>query len=418
LKYRRTDSLVFSRTPHLSDNSMLQQIPMIEIVRNNGEILYIEVPKNEYKTKCAFASCNNFFIKKFGQELFKKDVINAEETKTIELAFIQATLNEFNDRNLLVTENKDLLNNRLWLESRFSNRLNITTMEQASEIIDLLLKYNSKFAISDHYYTSKHHWYWLSFRTKIPNYHVDISRFQNKNKILADLFKSSILDAFSQRFCFLLMSIDEMGYQFYSLVNNDTKENITYHFNYFISLMTGIFDSLAIHTKNKYNLTFEGSHIPNRTSLQSDNGKDFLKALKLKNPALRHHIDANSDLIKLPYLLRDRIIHREGSKATTFAGGGWEANLLFIQEDFVECLKRCGDKQENYETWTKFGVYSGSFLNPYKFAKSATLLLSQFCDTYLHLMGYDNFIEKMRETNPQGEFIKTLNVFEEDNLGF
>jgi hypothetical protein len=40
-----------------------------------------------------------------------------------------------------------------------------------------------------------------------------------------------------------------------------------YHFNYFISLITGIFDALALITKDQYNLNFRGDNYPQRTSL-------------------------------------------------------------------------------------------------------------------------------------------------------
>ncbi len=88
-----------------------------------------------------------------------------------------------------------------------------------------------------------------------------------------------ILDAFSSRFVFLLMALDEMGFQYYQGVDNDTMDNTLYHFNYFISLITGIFDSLAIRTKNQYNLKskylFSWEEIPGNDSRKLT---DFLKS--------------------------------------------------------------------------------------------------------------------------------------------
>ena len=110
-----------------------------------------------------------------------------------------------------------------------------------------------------------------------------------------------MMDGFSQRLCFLLMCIDEMGFQYYSGVNNITLDNMTYHFNYFILLMTGIFDSLALQTTDKYSLTFKDSNNPSRISLNCKNGKDFLRALREKNLPLREHIQNNNDLIQAPY---------------------------------------------------------------------------------------------------------------------
>jgi hypothetical protein len=75
-----------------------------------------------------------------------------------------------------------------------------------------------------------------------------VSNCKLKNSNLVDMFSNSILDGFSQRFCFLLMSIDEMGFQYYRGVNNVTMDDMLYHFNYFILLITGIYDSLALQT--------------------------------------------------------------------------------------------------------------------------------------------------------------------------
>ena len=393
---------------------MLQHIPTIDVIRENGKMSYIKVPNKQFMAEHAVGKFTDLYVQKLGELLFKKTILKAEETKPIELAFIQASLNEFSGRNLLVTENKVLLTNRKWFEGRFSSPLNIVSMEEAAEFIDLLFKFNSKFAISSHSYTSKHLWYWLSFRCKIPNYNVDTSKLSNIK--LEDLFQNTILDAFSQRVCFLLMCIDEIGFQRYSVVNNDTMEDMVYHFNYFITLITGVFDSLAIQTFNKYGLTFEGSNNPSRISLNSNTGKEFLKALKLNNPALRQHIQDNADLIKAPYLLRDLVIHRESLHGHNFNVNGWKANLLYVHKDFVECLKRLGDKYETYNEITKFGIYSGSFLCPYQFAKTLACSLFNFCNIYLQLLGYTNFIEDTK--NPNDSFFKTFDIFKEDNLGF
>ena len=57
-----------------------------------------------------------------------------------------------------------------------------------------------------------------------------------KKTNLMELLNNSMMDGFSQRVCFLLMFIDEMGFQYYSGVNNVTMDDMTYYFNYFILL--------------------------------------------------------------------------------------------------------------------------------------------------------------------------------------
>jgi len=403
LKYYNQKPLVFVRTPDPTNNAILQQIPAIQL--------------NKFRVNHPFNQVIKINIKKMGTLLLDKEGLTDEEFKTIELVFIQDSLNAFERRNLLVTENEILLANRNWFQGRFSNPLNIFCMEEAAEIVDLLFKYNSDFYLSPHFTTdSKHYWYWLSFRNKVPTFHVDMTRFNNQ-KIVGDLFKNSILDAFSQRFCFLLMSIDEMGYKFYSPVNNDTIGDATYHFNYFILLMTGIFDSLAIQTKNHYNL-FEGSDkiSPLNISLRSKNGKKFLQAVEQKNPALRKHIHDNFNLINAPYLLRELVAHRESLHSHHFNINGLNANFLFVTENFVKCLRGLGDDSNNECGYSKFGVYSNHFLSPYTFAKTITALLSDFCTQYFKLLGYNNYL--LEEKRTDNDFFKTMKTFQEDNLGF
>ena len=417
LKYYNQEPLVFVRTPDPTSNTMLLQIPAIEIIRENNKISYLQIPRKNFTSKHAVNQFIDIHIQKMGELLFNKTSLTNEECKTIELAFIQQSLNEFEGRNLLVTENEILLTNRQWFQSKFSSPLNIVCMEEAAEIVDLLFKYNSNFFMSPHFTTSKHNWYWLSFRNKVPNFHVDMTRFQNQQTV-GDLFKSSILDAFSQRFCFLLMSIDEMGYKFYSPVNNDTIEDTTYHFNYFILLITGIFDSLAIHTKNRYHLFEDSEKIkPSEISLRSKIGKEFLQAVEHENPDLRKHIHNNVHLINSPYLLRELIAHRESLHPHHFNINGSNANFLFVTEKFVECLTRLGDDSNKKGGRSKFGVYSNRFLSPYTFAKTITVLLTDFCNQYLKLLGYSNYLLEEQKTK-DNDFFNTMKLFQEDNLGF
>lgn len=412
LKYHDVDPLVFLRTEHLVKSSLLQQIPEIRLIETDNR-KYIETPE---KGKYSLRKYIDLDIQHFGKEILNKQNLTREETETIQLIFFQDALNQFNGSNLLVSENSLLLSHRTDFQRKFSTPLNIVTMEEAAEFIDLLFKYNSQFVISKHYTTSKNSWYWFSFILKVPHYNVDISKLKKTN--LIDLMSNSIMDGFSQRVCFLLMCIDEMGFQYYSGANNVTLDGMLYHFNYFILLITGIFDNLALQTMDTYQLTFSHSDDPSRISLNRNNGKEFLRAVKAKNLPLREYIQKNYDLIQTPYLLRELIVHREGLRGTTFENNGWKANLITVQKDFVECLKRLGDKNQKYKQITDFGVFSGSFLDPYMFSKKIARLLLAFCDRYLQLMGYPNSVEQQSKKAAKDSFSDTFALFGEDNLGF
>jgi hypothetical protein len=414
LKYQDVKPLVYLRTEYPAKNAPLKKIPEIHLLRQENGCRYVETPN---KGKYGLRRYADMDAQWLGKEILKTETLTKEELENIDLVFIEDAFNQFEDSSLLVTENNLLLSHRGDFQRKLSSTpLNIVTMEEAAEFVDLTFKYNSQFLISNHFTTSKNAWYWYSFRLKVPHYNVDFS--ERKNQTIIEMLKNSMMDGFSQRICFLLMSIDEMGFQHFSGVNNVTQEDMLYHFNYFILLMTGIFDSLALQAMDKYGLTFEGSHNPSRISLNARNGKEFLKALKAENLPLGQHIQNNCDLIKAPYLLREAIAHREGLRATHFDDNGWQANLITVPSKFVECLRRLGDTNRRYVQITDFGIYSPSFLDPFVFSKEIANLLFVFCDKYLELMGYPNFREQQPKDNSLGSFPSTLAMFEEDNLGF
>jgi len=410
LRYRTSRFLEFIRSPGNVENEDLQKIVEFQKkFKSDGSLHAIEIVREKSKS-AHFFGYRIQDIEDIGKIVHSKENLNSEERDAVELVFIQATLNRFDGLNILVTGNDVLLKSRMWFESHFpGGTLNIMTLEEAAEVVDLFLKHNGKYCISDYINTNKGYWYWLSFRTKVPYYHVTKS---------ATPLEKSILESLAQRFVFLLMSVDEIGFQYYSGVNNDTMDNSIYHFNYFISLVTGIFDSLAIRTFNQYELDFKGSNIPSRISLRNDIGRNFLRAVKEKNRELREHIHDYVHLIKVIYLFRERVLHREGLREVGFGHSDhWQANFIRVPSELLYYIKQCGDTEGDYEPWTKFGVYDKSFLLPYKFAKSTTLLLSEFCNKYLQLLGFENFIEEIEKKKPQDDFVRNIRTFERDNLG-
>jgi hypothetical protein len=356
-------------------------------------------------------------VETIGKLIFGKDLLSPNEKECVQLIFIQATLNG-RGGNLFVTADEVLLKKRLWFESHFpGGRVNIANVEEAVEIMGLVAKKTGKYYISNSHTANKGLWYWYSFRSKIPHYNFPMPSASTSSSSS----DRHIMEAFAARFVFMLVSLDEMGIQYYSGVNNDTMDNTMYHFNYFISLVSGIFDSLAIEAKNRMGLAFEGDHVPSRTSLSNKSGKEFLRALRDTNQNLRNHITANVDLINITYLLRESILHGEGFRDSAFelnsADAKWKANFLRISTEASEMIRRCGNRPRKYDPWSEFGVYediSGHWLSPFIFAKAAVPKLVEFSDKFLEMMGYDNFILALDLTD---EFRQSVNVFERDRLG-
>jgi hypothetical protein len=249
-------------------------------------------------------------------------------------------------------------------------------------------------------------WYWLSFRSKVPNFHVE------------DFF----LGVFSIRFVYLLKTIDEIGFQYYLGVDNDTLDDIQYYFNYFIVLTSGIFDSLALATKDRYKLCFRSDNIRSRISLEKKAGKDFLRTFGKENPSLREHIKRYVNFINLIYKLRESIVHREIPQGMDFEyrgyNGKWKCNFVEISEDIQRLIHQNGDKQQEYDLVSCWGIYNISDeyrLEPFRFVKSATKVLIEFSNEYLRLLGCKDFLEELKGKDDKSsiEFL-----YNDERLGF
>jgi hypothetical protein len=400
----------FVRSPVDTSYPELNQVPaFIQNYDSKGDLISIDVVDDGLKSMTVFGYRMQDVEEIGKREIYKKQSLSPKEKESILLIFVHSALHGLGELRVLVTSNKTLLSNRRWFESHFPGRpLNIATVEEAKEIMDLFAKYRGKYHVSSNFTVNKGGWYWHSFRSKIPNYNVG----------------DSILEAFASRFVHLLMSIDEIGFQYYSGANNDTMEAMIYHFNYFISLVSGIFDNLAIRTKNQLGIKFDGDSIDSRTSLNPKAGKDFLKALRERNPTLRQHITNYVHFIKLIYALREVVIHREMLPKSVFmqVDERWKANFIDVDATIMDLITKCDEKARVYKPITVWGVYSEipgrHFLEPYHFSKAAATSLVPFCNNFLHLLGFGDFIEALKLKGKSNVFVRTIQMMREESLGF
>lgn len=405
LKYSTCEPFEFIRSPIDTDHEELKVVQYyIERYDEKNNLTAIEIPD---KSITAFWYKMQD-IEDIGRYLYNKQTLSLDEKEVMLLVFIQAELSGLEHKAILLTENKMLLRNRQWFESHFPGcPLNIATIDETKEIMDLFAKYNNTYLISSHFTCNKWLWYWYSFRSKIPNYNVG----------------DYILDALASRFVYLLMSVDEMGFQYYSGVNNDLMENMIYHFNYCISLVSGVFDNLAIASKNRLGLAFRGASVPARTSLNPKAGKEFLKALERENNELHKHITNHTNFVNLIYSLRELVTHREMLPKTTFENRNekWKAMFITVDTNVAGLIRQSGDMSQDYEPvtlWGKYELAGENHLEPFHFSKAAASLLASFCNTYLRLLGYSDFLETREKQNKKDDFVRTVKTFMQGSLGF
>jgi len=327
------------------------------------------------------------------------------ELDRIVAVFIQAVFNRFEKSNIYITDDKLLLKSRLWFESHFpGDSLNIMSVKEAVMFLDLFFKKNGNYYAASRYSLNKGLWYWLSMRLKLPHFNVG----------------DPTIDALAFRFYYCLIALDEIGIQFYLGADNDTMDSTLYHFNYLISLITGIFDNLALKTNVHLRINFSDLR---KVSLSNISGREFLRELTKKNKNIRDHISLYMNFIGLIYAFRETVVHREGLAKARFQYVGkdvkWKANFTQLSKEQMDYIKLCGDMKSELDPFTEWGVFvtgNNYFLEPYHFSMKAITVLKEFVDKYLELMGYPSFIETQKQK--RDEFTDTLILFENSHLGF
>lgn len=429
LEYSETKMFDFIRSPFNTEYPELRRIVEFRKEYDKDDNLSgLEITREKSRSLIGF-----FYrmkdIDSVATRVYKKELLAANEKESVLLVFIQASLHQsgtISDSDMLVTHNNTILENRLWFESHFPGKpLNIATIDEALQFMDFFTKFRDIYYIASNFTCNKGFWYLFSFKTKMYNYQLPWS-----SVVYGLPLKNGkeTLQGFSNRFTDLLRAIDEIGFQYYLGVNNDTLDTMVYHLNYFITLVTGIFDSLANLSVVYYGLKIKGGM--NKITLREKVGGDFLKQLGVKNRSLFDFISDNENFIELFYPLRERILHRERLEQSGFehcsSEGKWEANFIKVPPDVAEIIRQFDEEQE-YELVNRWGMYSG-FLEPFHFVRASTEKLIEFCNRYFELLNFEALLDMYPEVRRKIEesglskshktFAKESEIFENNHLGF
>jgi len=208
------------------------------------------------------------------------------------------------------------------------------------------------------------------------------------------------------------MALDEIGFQYYLGVNNDTHDNMMFYFNYFITLATGVFDALTLRTKSKYNISI-GDNYPSKISINKKSGAEFLKKIREFNPDLRKHMTNYSNFIKLIYEIREIVVHREMFEHL----GMSKNNFLKIDEHICKMLKNFKKEKSQEKIINNWGLYEDvnlhlNCLDMYIFSKRAVKEIILFSSKFLELIDYSQ-----QKSDKLPNWLKgSIKIFEEDAL--
>lgn len=345
------------------------------------------------------------------------------------LAYILETVADVNKRKtILVTERKKLLNRMNWQKNGFPKlpANSIFRPDEAIIFIDLYCKNKNKFLIAPNFYANRGLWYLYSLKTKLTNYQSIWSTVVFGGKQLEEL--TDITASLGDRITDMLVAIDEIGKNYYNDVNNDTQDAIIYHFNYWITLFTGVFDSLAWISKYRYQIEYDKIE---RIGLRKNRQKEFLDLIFAENNNVKSFLIKNSSIINLMYDPRDLIIHRTRLKGLRFdnRNENFYFNMVRIPKDFFDQIVEISkEKGETLGKWGHYKSHQDYFLEPYCFVKKATPVLIEFVNKYLELLEFEKYkklipklkekIEDSQKSNSHKQFLHDLDNFDKFRLGF
>jgi hypothetical protein len=406
-RYFKSNLFEFVRTPFETNYEALRQVTKFILKYERIDDLHdisIEY-KNELVEGSYMMGFNRETINLLAQQLFGNEV-NKHDLESTTWLFANNEWSRRNKdrRNLFVTFNSKLLKENTVVSKNLSKNLLVVNLVDAMYIMDLYAKsQHGRYLYDSHASYNPGLWYWHSFRSKVPHYNVPDRDHMDKKHIMEE---------FANRFTYLLCSLDNIGIQYFFPTDSDFF--VQFNFNYFILLVTGIFDCLAIETKDKYKLKFDYDVLPNKTTLYSKLGKQFLQALEKVNIYLRGHISLYSNFIHLVYSFREYAIHREGFRIMGLIAGFREpqygTNRYTVDKNVVTTIKATGYKSKELSEWGISYVDPFIFLEPYKFCKTIITMLVEFSDKYLELLGFSNFTDSALG--------KDMKSFELTRLGF
>jgi hypothetical protein len=395
LLFSNNEKMRFFRTSKETTNSTLSQIPQIN-----------EKISNEIKHHCAILDSDESTVKeqffpirvmnKLVEEIFDDDEHTPESLNLI-LPFL--TYRFFENRenaSIYITNNEKLLEKRNILSKNKGFSLSIFSIDEARIFLGLFFKKSGLYYLSEN--TCTHfmgQWYHLSSYEKIP--HI--------------FFKDPIMVGLFNRMSFALQALDEIGMQNYSEATPNNMYITSYHFSFLISLITGIFDNLAIKSDSLLNFKLS----PMQISLRNKKFRDCVAPY----PELFNHIQKFDPFIALIYEFRNNVIHREGFEPLILDFKSLSC-CVKLTENMAGAIHVINDNKEKfpirypYPDWGFDECDKDSFLNPYEFAIMAMSNLVVFTDEYLKLLR-DKSEFAGREIKRE---ISGLDLFIEYHLGF
>lgn len=405
LLFVKNKKLRFYRTEKESSNPLILPVPEIHIWLSE-EIRWLsnQFEVDENITKERYFPTR--IINNFSEEIFN-DYEHTPENIAIILPILIHKFFESNENaSIYITDNEKLLSYRYRLLNKENNfSICIFSLYDANLFLDLFFKRNNLYFSQDSRILSVGYWYHLSAYQKMP--HI----FGFNDPIMIGLF---------DRMSFALKCLDEIGIQNFKEITPDNNYIAMYHFTYLISLITGIFDNLAILTDTLLELEIK----PPEEITLSKNRKYFRERVNITYLELFEYIQNFDLFIALIHEFREIAVHKEGFHSLTFRNTDKKTGFMTCFVKLPEKMNKAIDLIKKNEKkphvrypksdWGLYEIDKEFFINPYNFSLMAMSNLVNFTDGYLELIRKKSEF-KNREVKREDP---DLDLFKKFHLGF
>jgi len=222
-------------------------------------------------------------------------------------------------------------------------RDNIITVEQALELVRILLVAHGILYIRPRFSVNEGFYYLYRFKYLFKTFqHAwTIAVYAHGKGLPEEIFDR--LDSLGRRLEFICRAYDKIALFSLKSANNDTQDNQLYHLAYFVMLITGVFDDLARIIKDFYHLQINDRwdvdlRIPERKQTTK-----FYTALQSSNAKLSAFLAAEDIQCEINafYPIRNCLQHRELLKGLQYQVSSEDPRNLFeLSDEAAQSLAR------------------------------------------------------------------------------
>lgn len=310
-------------------------------------------------------------------------------------------------RHVYATENQNLLIERHWIEGKTGAL--VLSLEETREYMNLYLMQYDKYYVRPRYTVNRGLYYLARMKQSFRALQIPWSILVYGKAVIPN--GEQLLNYLSnlwQRAIILHQIVDNIGVQFYQVPNNDTQDEMLYHLNFLVPLVTGMFDTLAWITRYRYGLNLDRCKVILRVG-NVNRPTAFVNQLARHNQRLASSLLQPNvqGLINLFYPMRNSIQHRLLLKGLLYANaeGNWACNLVELTTEAAQSIAAV-DAQRPHWPFSQWGLLrrpNHYYLEPYTFALAALDRVRTLCSEYLQGLEFEQLIANHPDIHLQVE---------------